>query len=370
MSTATTTAAHQAEADRVELVYYYALTQLGVHTIEDSLSLWQDISPAAQSAAANARWLRTATRLILKRRGKARDLALAYYRLTRALRIGRTIADPRRDEGASVSLEALRQQFERVVDEVAPEPAQNPLPDERAGGGGGTGTPEPVEAVREPQMAPGDDDPKVEIDTIEELEDEADRQEREAEAEAKLILDSLGPKNLTKKTGAIDDSQPADEVDQLRDEAHRKTGARVAAAAERISMNAARGFVYSIGRSDPRVIGWVRYSQTGTPCGWCAMLISRGLITYSSAEAAQHQGRGQEEDKYHDNCHCVAVPIFSTEQYTSSPLFALNREYDRLWQNGDKERGLRANPSLSQWRAYFRRTEKQRNTTTTAQAAA
>ena len=366
--TTTTTAAHEAEADRVELVYYYALTQLGVHTIEDSLSLWQDVSPTA-SASTTGRWLRTATLLILKRRGTARDLALSYYRLVRALRTGRTIADPRKREGASTSLERLRQEFETVVDLIAPETAQNPLPDARAGAGEGNSTPEPVKAVTEPSLAPGDDDEQIAVDEIPEMEALADRLERDAEEEANLVLDSLGPKNLEDKVSKLDPEQPANEVDAKRAKAHTEAGVRQAAAAERISMNAARGFVYAIGSKDPRLIGWVRYSQTGTPCGWCAMLISRGLIFYSSAEAAQHQGKDQEEDKYHDNCHCVAVPVFSRSQYDNSSLFDLNREYDHLWQNGDEANGLPENPSMSQWRDYFRRMQKQQDTTP-AQAAA
>ena len=55
------------------------------------------------------------------------------------------------------------------------------------------------------------------------------------------------------------------------------------------------------------------------------MLISRGAV-YKTAKSAG------ESDQYHDNCHCVAVPVFFLEHYESSDLFALNRELDDLWQ--------------------------------------
>jgi len=359
-----TTPAHEAEADRVELVYYYALTQIGVHTIDDALSLWSDV-PLAGTQATSARWLGTAVKLVMLRRSRARDLALAYYRLVRALRTGRTVRDPRQPRTSTVSLETLRVEFEQIVDEVAPDPAAaNPLPERRDT----DSTTEPVSTV-EPELKPGHDDEPIEVDEIDNLEDLADSLELEAEQEAKLVLEALGTANLEDKVSKLDQEQPAKEVDAQSNVIHLDAGVRQAAAAERISLNAARGFVYSVGSNDPKVVGWVRYSQTGTPCGWCAMLISRGLIFYSSAEAAQHQGKDADEDKYHDNCHCVAVPVFSREQYEKSDLFALNREYDHLWQNGDKDRGLRARPSLTDWRRYFRRLQQENDVPAQAAAA-
>jgi hypothetical protein len=356
-----TTPARQEEADRVELVYQYALTQLGVDTVEEAIELWQEVPPT-EAAATSARWLSRAIQLIMTRRARSRDLGLAYYRLVRALRTGRTIADPRKPEPEYVSLEMLRREFELMVDEVAPEspqeapqPAQDgPAEDESTDAPPADPQPsEPPELTSESL----DDDDEILLEEIAELEAEADRLEQEAEQEAAVLMDELGTENLIKKLQVIDTSAPADEVDVKRDEAHRKAGSRQAAVAERITKNAARGLVYSLGEYDGAVIGWARFSTTGTPCGWCAMLLSRGAV-YKSARNAQHQGKNQDEDKYHDNCNCIAVPLFFEGQYDGSDIFGLNKEYDRLWQNGDRANGLPKNPSLEVWRSYFRRMAK------------
>lgn len=47
----------------------------------------------------------------MTRRARSRDLAMAYYRLVRALRTGTTIADPRRPEPRYVTLDMLRREF-------------------------------------------------------------------------------------------------------------------------------------------------------------------------------------------------------------------------------------------------------------------
>lgn len=364
-----TTPAREAEADRVEIVYHYALTRIGVSTIEDAIALWQDVPQSTQAATA-ARWLSEAVALVMFHRSYARALALAYYRLVRALRTGKSIRVPDRDEPEVISLEMLRDEFEALVDEVAPEPAPAPA-EELEAGPAPEDTPDTPDD-NAPTVQPSyeddeyDEDDEILLEEIAELEDLIERQEREAEEQAAILLDQLGIENMLKKLAELDEEQAAREADAARAEAHRQAGARQAAVAERLSMNAARGLVYDLGEYDGRVIGWVRYSQTGTPCGWCAMLLSREAL-YKSQRTAQNQGKNQEEAKFHDNCHCVAVPIFSMAQYRNSSLFALNREYAKLWQAGDPARGLPKRPSLSVWRSYFRQHHTNKSA---AQAAA
>jgi hypothetical protein len=112
-------------------------------------------------------------------------------------------------------------------------------------------------------------------------------------------------------------------------------------------MDGARGQVWSLAQRDPRVIGYVRLSRSGTPCGWCAMLISRGPV-YKSQRTAEYA----DGDKYHDNCHCYAEPVYGREQYGDSALYALNRRYEQLWPQVTK--GLRGKAALSAWRRFIR----------------
>jgi hypothetical protein len=343
-----TTPARVAEADRVELVYYWALNQMANRTIVEVRVLWDEEPP---SGAARS-YLTAMLGLVTRRRTLATRLALAYYRLVRALRTGATVQDPSRpDELGTVRLDDLRDQFEQVVDAIDAEVVggldETQLPVSAQPVDPETG--EIVEVDEDPpELDPVDDDDSILLEELRELEEELRRLDEEAEAEAQRILDALGPTLLEKKLEAIDDEQAARDADAARREAAEQAARRSAAAAARISMNAARGLPYSLGEYDGRVLGWARYSQTGTPCGWCAMLLSRGAVYKTRASA----GDRADVDKYHDNCRCVAVPVFLEDQYESSDLFALNRRYAEEWPR--VTRGFAGKAALSVWRRQFR----------------
>ncbi|MFG1602855.1 hypothetical protein [Actinoplanes sp. NPDC049265] len=333
-----TSRARVAEADQASTAFHTALAQLGVATIEDALKLWDGVPPI-RTAALSAAWLRRAIHLVMTRRERGRDLAMAYYRLVRALRTGRTVADPRRPEPAYVTLATLRSEFAALVD-PAPAATTQAAP-ENAG-----------PAARDaPPDTPANDDARddpdqILVEQIEALDRELQRLEQAAEDEARIALEELGPHNLGRKVADIDTSAPANEVDRLRDDAHRRAGTRQAAAAERLVMNGARSAAWTLIDRDRRALGYVRLSRSGTPCGWCAMLISRGAV-YKSARTAQYA----DGDAYHDNCHCYAEPVFARDQFTGSARYALNREYGALWPQVTQ--GLSGKAALSAWRRFI-----------------
>jgi hypothetical protein len=246
-----------------------------------------------------------------------RDLAMAYYRLTRALRTGATIRDPRKDEIIPVTLGDLRREFRELATPQA---------------GGGEGE---------------DDDAKVLLEEIDHLREEEARIEKAAEEELRIALEALGPNYKKRLIEDLDDSKPASEVDAARKDAHDRAGARQAAAAARVAMDGARSAVWTYSSRDKRVIGYVRLSRTGTPCGWCAMLISRGPA-YKSEKSAEYS----DGDKYHDNCQCYAEPVYTDEQYDNSSVFDLNRKYSEQWPR--VTRGLSGKAALSAWRRFIR----------------
>lgn len=332
-----TSAARQAEADRVELAYYWALNQLGSAVAADSLELWEQV-PATEQAAKSAWWLTRVLRLIFGFRHQGHDLAVAYYRLTRALRTGTTPATGSEKQGDSVSLEKLRQEFEEIVDHIDANTAAS-APEVHAG------------------RSQDDDDDEITVERFTDIDALIEQSNLDAQEEAANQLDNLGIGNLLKNLkNGID---PAD--------AHSTAGSRQAAAAMRISMNAARGLTFTLAETDLRVIGWVRYSQTGTPCAFCAMLLSRGIV-YKSQKAAvakenkdgnrilEADGSVAEHNKFHENCHCVAVPVFLQAQYDGNGLFALNRQYDGLWKKHIRNK-FRNDPqaALNAWRTYLRK---------------
>lgn len=324
------TAVRDAEADSASTAYHLALTRLGVDTVQDAIALWQHV-PVQRTPALTTVWLRSAVNLVMTRRGAGRDLAMAYYRLVRALRTGRTIADPYHPDPSVVTLGMLRRQFATLSTPAATTPAG------------------PIAS---------DDGDRIEVEQIEDLRGEQERRERDAHAEAQDVLDQLGPLNLDRKTGVLDHSAPAVQVDAQRREAHAQAGARQAAAAERIAMNGARSTVWANADRDRRALGYIRVSTTGTPCGWCAMLISRGAV-YKSKRGAEYS----DGDKYHDNCHCIAEPVWTAEQ-AGSDRYALNRTYAQQWPQ--VTRGLSGKAAVSAWRRFIR---QQQATADRAEAA-
>jgi hypothetical protein len=344
-----TTPEHQAEADAASAAFHTALVAIGAKTVADALVLWEDIPPTGRASAA-ASWLNTAIRLVMGRRRHSRELARAYYRLTRALLTGSTVADPYHPEPERVSLQDLREQFAQLA---AAGPVRAPA-----------GTTEPVAAGETEDVigAPGapsepseeDELDRILVEEIEALREEEERLERAAEEELRTALEALGPKNLDRKLKDLDLDAPANEVDEQRKAAHKQAGARQAAAASRVAMNGARSTLWTHQERDSKALGYVRVSRTGTPCAWCAMLISRGPVYKSerSATLADNAAGYVDGDKYHDNCNCYAVPVFSLEQYAKSSLFRLNREYAQQWPQATQ--GLSGKSAVTAWRRFYR----------------
>ncbi|KUN08597.1 hypothetical protein AQI95_09595 [Streptomyces yokosukanensis] len=377
-----TSAARQAETDRASVAFHVALSQIGAKTTVEALSLWNEV-PAAQRAATASGWLRKAITLVMSRRRMSRDLARAYYRLARALQTGRTVADPYHPEPTHVTLGDLRREFAALAGTYSPgndqaggaatgESGEAPSAHDDESGPADQDAPETPKVDDGPELDDGDDDwERVLVEELDGLREEEERIEREAEEELRTVLDALGTQNLDRRLSQVDDEQAAKDADRQRAEAHRQAGAQQAAAASRVAMNGGRSTTWNHMRRDRRSLGYVRLSRTGTPCGWCAMLISRGPV-YKSRESATFA----DGDRYHDNCHCYAMPVFSWQQYGSSELFALSRECEAQWPK--VTRGLSGKAAVSAWRRFIRQKQREahkaaaqeaRRSTTTAQEA-
>lgn len=351
-------AAKEAEAQRASVAFHLALTQIGVETLDESLDLWADVSSTPSQVAPTAgRWLARAINLVSTRRRMSRDLAMSYYRLVRALRTGTTVADWRKPEPEYVTMGDLRREFRLLVEEqgipeARTEQAQTALERNLPDGE----LPEPLPDDED------DDDEQVLVEEIARLEAEEKANDAAAEEELRYALEQLGPRSLA-KSEAKAKAETADEIDAIRDEAHRKAGARTASITEHNTLNGARTQLWSVGRTDKKTVGWARVSRTGTPCGWCAMLISRGAV-YKSKSSATTTGAADysDGDKYHPNCHCYAEPLFSTEQFESDPRFDLNRKYAIEWPKVTE--GYGGKEAIAVWRKYIRQQER------AAQAAA
>lgn len=339
------TATREREVQDATTAYQLALSRIGVRTTAEALALWDDV-PAGSKPTVAAKWLNTAVKLIMSRRSMASDLALAYYRLVRALETGRTVVDPKDEPGQTVTLGQLRREFATLS---ASQGASSGSGGNDTGQGG-NGSQEPTPPPQDGSSASdtSDDDDAILQDEIKHLEELERENEKAAEEEIRIALQALGPAKQDKFIAELEaDDLTVEEYKAALDQAHIKAGSQQAAAAARIGMNGGRTTSWLLQENDSLAMGYVRVSLTGTPCGWCAMLISRGPV-YKSSNSAQYV----EGDQYHDNCHCIAVPVFSDEQYENDPRFALNRKYAEQWPKVTK--GLGGKDALSAWRRFIR----------------
>lgn len=355
-----------AEAAKAAAAFQVALVRLGITAVVKALALWKRV-PANRLNDAASNWLNDATTLTMQDRELARELALSYYRLNRALRTGFTVPDSNRPLPQKTTLGDLRREYRVLLEQV--NAASEKAADGRTGSAG-VPTPEPYKGGSE------SDSTDVPVEGISGIDSKGDSEQTritdDAEQETRLVLAAMTA-TFRKAVNALDTDRPATEVDAERDALQATAGARQAAAVERLVMNGARNQLTSLAERDSRVIGYVRASRTGTPCGWCAMLISRGLVLYTSEESAVgktvrartvKEGNAAVGDEYHDNCHCFAEPVYSKEEFGET-RYDLNRQYAKLWPQ--VTRGLSGKAALSAWRRFIR--QEQKTPTTNAQAA-
>src|SRR5690606_38028336 len=127
-----------------------------------------------------------------------------------------------------------------------------------------------------------------EDDPLRDFLDELDYQDGEAEEaiERSLAEAVLGgsatrlaeAENLEKRRGP-------EAAEKARERAREDAAPRASGYSQLVSLNAARGLLNHLEYSDRRVIGYVRVSKTGTPCHFCAVLLSRGFVYKSESSA-------------------------------------------------------------------------------------
>lgn len=320
-------AARRVEAQKVSTIFHAALTALGADAALDALDEWDDVSNTPSRIVASvARFLVKALSLVTSYRREARELALVYLRYHRALHTGYTFSGAAGDD-----LAALREEFYSTVRASVPgllEPSGEMIDD---------ATGEVIVA------APADLDFEVKVEPLPEIDQDE--------------LDELSEDILREKIseGAVESLKqnqprpgvPVEDADAQREAAHGTAGNVVGLAVQREVMGGGREPVKEIGLKDKRVLGFARISKTGTPCSFCAMLISRGVV-YKSARSATLTAEGKQ---YHPGCNCIEVEVYSIEQFNEDPRFDQSRELAKEWPRAT--RGLRGKAAESAWRKFI-----------------
>lgn len=301
-------------------------------------------------------------------------LARAYYRLLRAVWSGHTIADRTDLPGTETSLRELYSDLETLAYRAIPkskhedvrrrvrvagsnyEDAMRDLyeheadletDDERY-----DDDPELAEAGEEFTPEDGDDyaadltedrdwsdDKDILVEELEEAERHLDDVER---AEAEEL------KRLEKQLEQIERDQRrlAKKAKQAARLQAAKARGRRAGAAMKAAQQGARTEVVMLTQTDKRSRGFVSVPRGPNPCYWCMMLASRGAMSYKTRPSP-----ASVSGQWHDNCNCAIEPIFDLDHYFTSPLFALNRNAHKLWQELKKAGGNWADPKI--WRSHF-----------------
>ena len=316
------------EAQRVHDAFSLALSYLGYSAAHEADGLFASVNPSNLDQTAG-RYLRAMKSLTMAKYDVARRLAMAYYRLMRALYTDKTYRLPG-EKGSMVTLGTLREEFLEVVNEAVP--ARRETPSRRTRKlfrRAGLGSPIPALDTTE-------EDFKVEI---EDFDWPSDLTEEEAadttETRLEEILDLLEKRQKEREKKAK--------------EAYEAAAVKQLGVIQRSVMGAGRSPVQRAIQKDGSAIGYVRASKTGDPCYFCAMLISRQVL-YKSKKTALF---GADGDKYHDNCNCTAVPVFSRVQYDTDPRYDLNRELNKLWKK-HIEGKFSGNEARNEWRKVIR----------------
>ncbi|WP_431781711.1 hypothetical protein [Streptomyces chumphonensis] len=268
---------------------------------------WRQVSPLDLEAG-SALWLEDALEATREGRARSRLLSGRYVRLLRGLRVGRTLPpllpEPPRER---VTIGELRRDLLADSGEA-------------------------------PEVWPEDDETVPVDDDFEWPEEDTEDAERAATVSlvvtgpvrAQGYLDDLADDS---RRGRLDDVSFLAEMDQMM----RDAGAVAAGAAEREALRGGRDLLDAASRADRAVVGWARVTD-GDPCWFCAMLASRGAV-YRNFWTARYTGRasrrraappdppqGWEDwppermaeweasrgmDRFHNNCHCTIVPVYS-----------------------------------------------------------
>lgn len=126
------------------------------------------------------------------------------------------------------------------------------------------------------------------------------------------------------------------------------TTERLEAAMIRLAVQSGRETTVQAVQDDRQAHAWARETR-GDCCYFCALMAARGAVYKSKGAAgadANDRFTGDGAFKFHNNCHCIAVPVFGEFEKTADAR-GWNRQYH------DLKRELGRAPSLLEWRNAF-----------------
>lgn len=117
---------------------------------------------------------------------------------------------------------------------------------------------------------------------------------------------------------------------------------KIIGVADKHVQDAARRQIMALVINEDDPIGWARI-PTPPSCAYCIVTASRGPVYNSAEDAGLVNGN---MDKFHNNCDCRVVPVFSLNSWDGREL---TLEANRIYTAATKEHG----PSINAVRRYL-----------------
>jgi hypothetical protein len=120
-------------------------------------------------------------------------------------------------------------------------------------------------------------------------------------------------------------------------------------------LNGGRDAIVNTIQADKKCIGWSRVTD-GNPCGFCAMLASRGPVYKAKGDALAGPAFSERVNDFraHAHCACTAEPVYSTD--TEWP--GRSKEFQDTWYSSDPD--FDRFPDDTRERAFRREMDRQR----------
>ncbi|MET8684840.1 hypothetical protein ABZV77_11540 [Streptomyces sp. NPDC004732] len=258
----------QRESHRLLKFYQRAQAALGKEAYERTLRRWDDMRPDTLLTSPD-RWVVDWHRETDELRRKSRRLGQSYYRLERAIWLDATVDDGTAF-GQDTTLAKLWEEFNTSA---------------------GRRVSKTTQSVKPVKVDPS---PWKEYDAAHSWRTTASsfyvkgaqrmkREERKQRAGGRSVLDSIDDLEATLES----------------------IGKQIAGEAQRITEDGGREAISEAVDHDRKALAYMRVPNPGA-CYFCLMLASRGAVYKSKHSAGDHEVR-----KFHPNCQCAAVPIFT-----------------------------------------------------------
>lgn len=340
------------EIESVEQLHRAAQARLGLAVSLLSQDRWSSVQASRPKQGAD-RWATSVAEAVMQARLISLSLARTYYRLARAIETGFTLGP----ENEPTTIGRLRDEF--LADAM------------RVATIGNEGEATPFHALYTSDIADGALEQVDILPLVQTMLDESQIPDTRAVriephtwatvASGDEILEQI---KRTLKGQTVDPLEKEiskisrKDIDQKAalaqiEDAHTRKGKLGAGKADEFVMRAGRAQLNHVQGRDRRVLKFAR--GTGpNPCGFCAMLASRGFVFNSRRSAGSTSNGAGGFRSYHPNCHCFPIARW-VEQ---SPLPALNVYFQDLW-NTEIRGKYSGDVALNKWRKLIERKRRE-----------